>query len=206
MTIKPEFETLVNRYMDGLATAEEVQLLNERLRTNGKAHRSFAELLNLDSALGALAAEGTFMLPAFPQDAPEHVVGRISSRSVRVPGTDLEIRPTLLAAPGRARNWRSLGAVAAGVLVAVAVAAFVVVRWNPTPAQAAIAQLTGVSEAVWADGASTLVVGDRLGTERLRLKSGTVQITIDSGVILTLVGPAEAEFKGRRCIWQWMLL
>ena len=58
MSIEGDFEVLVNRYMDGQATAEEVQRLNERLRSDAEARNSFAELLNLDSTLGALLAEG----------------------------------------------------------------------------------------------------------------------------------------------------
>lgn len=197
MTIQPEFETLVNRYMDGMSTAEDVRLLNELLRADATARQAFADLVNLDAALGALAAEATFVLPASSQDAPGYVVGRIS-RSVPGTRTDLEIRPTLRAAPARARMWLAGGVVAAGLLVAVLLATLGVPWWNRSAAEVAIARLTGAAEAVWAEGASAPVVGDGLGKKPLRLKSGTVEITIDAGVVLTLVGPAEAELLDAR--------
>ncbi len=52
----PDFEALVNRYLDGTATAEEVAQLNERLREDANARREFAEILNLDAAVADLAA------------------------------------------------------------------------------------------------------------------------------------------------------
>lgn len=51
-----ELEALMNRYLDGEATAEEVARLNELLRADADARRKFSELANLDSALAAAAA------------------------------------------------------------------------------------------------------------------------------------------------------
>lgn len=45
------FRGLVHRYVDGQATAEDVRLLNERLRDDEKARAWFIELLNIDAAL-----------------------------------------------------------------------------------------------------------------------------------------------------------
>ncbi len=50
-----EFQTLVERYVDGQATAEQVAALSERLRRDAAARQWFIELLNLDSALAAVA-------------------------------------------------------------------------------------------------------------------------------------------------------
>lgn len=55
----PDFELLVDRYIDGHATAEEVTRLSERLRESAEARREFAELLNVDSALAELSAGWT---------------------------------------------------------------------------------------------------------------------------------------------------
>lgn len=55
----PDFETLVNHYMDGTARAEEVAHLNARLREGANVRRDFAEVLNLDAALSDLAAGWT---------------------------------------------------------------------------------------------------------------------------------------------------
>jgi len=56
MNADRDFELLVQRYIDGLASAEEIERLNERLGGDADARREFIELLNLDSAL-AVAAE-----------------------------------------------------------------------------------------------------------------------------------------------------
>jgi anti-sigma factor RsiW len=56
MTADAPFERLVQRYVDGLATVDEVAQLNDRLRVDAAARTRFAELLNLDSALAAVAA------------------------------------------------------------------------------------------------------------------------------------------------------
>jgi ferric-dicitrate binding protein FerR (iron transport regulator) len=181
MTEGGDFENLVNRYMDGMATADEVARLNEMLRTAVEARRAFSELLNLDSALAALAAEGTL-----PTECPS-------------PATSVLSGGNSGAAPRSRKRfaswtWLAGGSVAAAIVVAVMFATITLTRKNPLPAEATIARLTDASEAVWADGAISPTLGDRLGTESLRLKSGTVQITTDAGVLLRLVGPVEAEF------------
>src|SRR5437868_4648514 len=56
MSALDDFGALVNRYLDGTATAAEVARLDERLRTDPKARHEYAELLNLDSALAEAAA------------------------------------------------------------------------------------------------------------------------------------------------------
>lgn len=52
----PEWENLLARHLDGQATAADMARLNERLRTDSEARSEFAEMLNLDSALAAMAA------------------------------------------------------------------------------------------------------------------------------------------------------
>lgn len=54
--MKAELEDLIDRYVDGSISAEDMENLNELLRDDAKARREFAELLNLDSALAAAAA------------------------------------------------------------------------------------------------------------------------------------------------------
>ncbi len=50
-------EELMQRYADGEATAEEIALLNQQLRNDAAARAQFIELMNLDSALAAHAAD-----------------------------------------------------------------------------------------------------------------------------------------------------
>ena len=49
-------EALMQRYLDGQATAEEISVLNEELRRSPEARQRFLDLTNLDSALAAQAA------------------------------------------------------------------------------------------------------------------------------------------------------
>jgi hypothetical protein len=56
MPIDRDFDFLVQRYMDGIAAAEEIQALNARLRDDEQARMRFAEILNLDSALADVAS------------------------------------------------------------------------------------------------------------------------------------------------------
>lgn len=57
MNGEPDFELLLNRYLDGSATREEVARIDERLRFDAAARRQYAEFMNLDSALASLAAD-----------------------------------------------------------------------------------------------------------------------------------------------------
>ena len=57
MTRDEEFLDLVNRYLDGTATADEVARLDQHLCQDSAARQTYAELLNLDSALAALASD-----------------------------------------------------------------------------------------------------------------------------------------------------
>ncbi|MDP1590499.1 MAG: hypothetical protein Q8M07_22285, partial [Prosthecobacter sp.] len=50
---------LIEAYLDGTITAPEMQQLNALLLTDADARREFAETLNVDSALAALAAGWT---------------------------------------------------------------------------------------------------------------------------------------------------
>ncbi len=52
-----DLDYLINRYVDELASVEEIFRLNEQLRADASARRVFAEHLNLDSALAELAMQ-----------------------------------------------------------------------------------------------------------------------------------------------------
>ena len=56
MNTDPALETLVQRYLDGTITAEDMARLNARLLAEAEARREFAAMLNLDSAIAATAA------------------------------------------------------------------------------------------------------------------------------------------------------
>ena len=52
-------EKLIHAYLDGSITAPEMQQLNALLLADADARREFAEILNVDSALAAMAAGWT---------------------------------------------------------------------------------------------------------------------------------------------------
>ncbi|RBP37363.1 FecR family protein [Roseimicrobium gellanilyticum] len=54
--MKLDMEPLIHAYMDGTISHDEMARLNALLLENAEARREFAELLNMDSALAALAA------------------------------------------------------------------------------------------------------------------------------------------------------
>ena len=53
MTPDRSFQQLVQQYLDGTATPDGMQRLNQQLRTVPEARQWFIELLNVDSALAA---------------------------------------------------------------------------------------------------------------------------------------------------------
>lgn len=55
--MKTELDTLIDAYLDGRISAPDMQRLNQRLNQDVEARRVFTEMLNLDSALAALAAD-----------------------------------------------------------------------------------------------------------------------------------------------------
>ena len=57
MNQEREFQALIQRYIDGQATAAEIEWLNGLLRCDAQARLRFIELLNLDSALAAVAVD-----------------------------------------------------------------------------------------------------------------------------------------------------
>ncbi|WP_395752102.1 LamG-like jellyroll fold domain-containing protein [Prosthecobacter sp.] len=64
--MKTELDSLAGVYLDGSITPQQMERLNTLLLADGEARREFAELMNVDSALAALAADW----------APEEVTGK----------------------------------------------------------------------------------------------------------------------------------
>ena len=83
MNADRDFECL-QRYMDGTASAEDIQRLNARLRDDAVARRQFMELLNLDSALGAVSEAVDVKVSPNP-GRPKRRRRRSTSRSPYVP-------------------------------------------------------------------------------------------------------------------------
>ena len=79
-----ELEHLIHAYMDGTITAEEMVQLNARLLEDADARREFAELLNMDSALAALAAGYEAQTPQQAATAPHKALPKMQPLSLRV--------------------------------------------------------------------------------------------------------------------------
>jgi hypothetical protein len=110
--------------------------------------------------------------------------------------------------PRRKRTWNPWWAVAGFAVVAVGV--FLALRegGNPKPlvspmsvsggtpvSPPAIAMLSHVVEAAWADGEPDRIEGAELPTGWLRLALGTVQVDLFSGARLFVEGPAQLELR-----------
>lgn len=72
MSADPGLETLIDRYLDGTITVEDMARLNARLLAAADARRAFAEMLNLDSAI-AMAAAGWMPRTAAPRPASRRI-------------------------------------------------------------------------------------------------------------------------------------
>jgi hypothetical protein len=173
MNNEQALEELINRYMDGQATAEEVEQLNVRLGAHEEARALFVELLNLDAAIGASAAGW---------ERVENPVAKVQSPIFHRCVAFFRLRPV---------RW----AAAAALMAVLFAGAFW--RWSSEPLSVALARLSDVSEPVWVDNATAPMVGSALGRQSLNLVSGAAQITFDSGVVLTLTGPADLELQSR---------
>lgn len=73
---------LLQRYIDGLATPDDVRQLNEQLREDDRARREFIEMLNVDSALAA-HAESVELQPLAPSGLGPNSSGPGSSKPKR---------------------------------------------------------------------------------------------------------------------------
>jgi hypothetical protein len=66
MSLKYEFQELVQRYAEGQASAMEVERLCQELRESAEARHSFIAFMNLESALEAISAEWVAAHPQTP--------------------------------------------------------------------------------------------------------------------------------------------
>ena len=125
MTIQPDFETLVNRYMDGIADGRgRAVCLNELLRTDADGPPGLRRSAQSRCSSGGPRGRGDVRAAGF-----------LAGRAGTCCRTDLQVRPgpgrtwrsvLLCVQPQLRRMWLAGGVVAAGLLVAVPLATFVV--------------------------------------------------------------------------------
>ena len=174
MTNRSDSE-LVQRYVDGTASAEEMKQLNAQLRGNPERRREFIELLNLDSALAAVCE---------PVDAEASFsTGQNASDSAKVEHVSLESQSASSSNRSRYRRPLSLIAIAASLTLLLSAA-----WWSQASQQAwaTVQSRVGVGE---------LAMGTELRGESHEIGEGVVQLVTARGARIVIESPAEFQFE-----------
>lgn len=182
-----------------LSAARRDELL-ARLRADNGFRREFVEEIQMHGYVrAAQSSEPRWPLLEEAMGGHEDAPGLEDSIMAR-----LAQMPT----PRRQRTWNPWWAVAGFAVVAVGV--FLAIRTGDTSHQPpapqpvtgalpvsppAIAMLSHVVEAAWADGEPDRIEGAELPTGWLRLALGTVQVDLFSGARLFVEGPAQLELR-----------
>jgi len=172
-------QELTSAVIDGTADESQLAELTERLRCSEKARDEYLALVDAHAILAT-----DLSIRQLDKQESTHVSSADVDRVVDVaPAVDLE-----QAANRSNPRWvkaAGLIAVAASVLIALAI-----VKTNePSVEPESLGQVAQVTNAVWKS--TPVGVGDRFGNSEIQLESGLVRLTIDSGVEVTLEGPAE---------------
>jgi hypothetical protein len=196
-----ELDELLGALRDNTITDEQMVVLDHLLATNAEAREYYLEYMDLCATLGHFQGELTgrsrpdgSTVPLTPQYS--------GARRRRLPGllTWLSVKT---------RKW--LLAAAAAVLVGFSLSTFYLVRQaepiiqnnediEDDVASQGVAVLTRAVGVEW-EG-ETPAIGSKLRTrERLRLRSGIIQLEFFSGALLVIEGPADFELKGAEHIY-----
>ena len=170
---KQRLHELAASVIDGNANESQLRELTEILRVSPSARDEYLVLVDLHATLA------TDMAPAAQQT-------RVEQPCVEQNRSDI----TRVEKPRVARNRSSIPLAAAAVALAACI--LIAITWfgedhsgAGTHSFATVAQAT---EAVWESG--PIDRGNRVGVTTMRLKSGLVRLEFDSGVEVTLEGPA----------------
>lgn len=189
MTASEDLQAMMAEYASGEISEVRLRTLEAALREDNGFRNEFIEYMNVDAALGDLAA------------LPESEIAQLH---ITVTGSEAPDDETAIANRGQ---WRWIAALAASVLVAV------VYWWQfgwdtqrenqvvhnnegvvESDRDASVAALATVFQTVDARWVTrSLTVGDRVSPGVVQLESGIVHLRFDSGVGVTLEGPAYFE-------------
>jgi len=163
---------LVQRYVDGLASADETRQLAELLRADAELREQFLEYLNVDLALEDYAAADE----ASPATAVEF------NRSIP------------------RRRWRVALTVAVAIALMLTVTIWSVRKRPPSsidrPSSSLVAAEVLAADGVqWVGQGPPLAAGTRLKVDRIQIAQGKLTLRLESGVELQLLGPADASFE-----------
>ena len=168
--MNPELESLMQRYLDGSISADEMARLNCFLNESTEARREFVELLNLDSAVAASAA-------GWVRPEKAGTWRQEDSNSVVLPSSLPRGRA---AKPSFMRSW---------TWAAAACLALMLSAWWWQGGQRVFA--TVVNDA----GAEELSNGSKLRGEMRSLRGGNVELVTALGARLVIEAPAEFRFE-----------
>lgn len=157
---------LLERYLAGEGSGDDLRRLSEELRTSPELREEFIELVNLDSALA---------------DASEPVPETISDSAIRAALEAVDRAPPPSSNRGRSRlRW------------AAAVAIIIVLLTGTSWWQASRSPLATVHSQI---GDGDLVPGRELRGETHRLESGAVELRSRRGARIVIEAPAEFRFE-----------
>lgn len=163
--MKAELDTLMDAYVGGTLAEPEMGRLNDLLRSDAAARREFADMLNLDSALAALAVDWK----AAQEDAPR-----------------IEVKPLQ---PQRQTRW--LTTIAPRWIAVAACVALLLGGWwwrqsEPAPVFATVEK---------AAGSGSLADGAALRGEAHEISTGTVALISARGARIVIEAPAAFHFE-----------
>lgn len=176
MSDDPHFSLLVQQYMEGQATPQDVAWLNQRLRDDADARRQFRALLDLDSALAGAVKANTAAFGPVDQEPP------IPATVPSVPAS-MEARKVSLPTNRSGRRWMA----SAVVLAACLLLAISAISWlMPLPVIAMVEDAAGV------EGLSAGMV---LPPGWCEIDAGTVELVTQRGVLVVIEAPARFFFE-----------
>lgn len=172
------FHLLVQRYIEGLGTALEIEQLNSRLRDDPEARQWFIEMLNLDSTLTAIAADWG----PDEGDAPVSVTP-VSVTLTPSQETREAAREPVLPKVRLKSIWRRCWIAAMAVCLAIVIGV-----WTQTTQR-------GFATVYKSAGVETLAGGMILRGDRHEIRAGTVELVTARGVRVVIEAPAEFRLE-----------
>lgn len=211
MTNSEELRVMIAEYARGDISEVRLRHLEAALREDDKLRTEFIEYMNVDAALGDLAALSESEIAQL--DGIAAASGQVAnfdtgSHAEHVTFVEPNDRTAITLVTKRT-HWKMIAALAACLIVAIAFwsqfgtdaggDANDVAHENGGAAEsvrganfAAFASVIQLADARWVHG-KPLAIGDRVSAGVLQLESGIIHLQFDNGVGVTLEGPVEFE-------------
>ena len=174
--MNPELESLIARYLDGVASPQDVAELSRRLETDGNARTAYLRQAHLHASLAAESTDTGVKAGSTPGPILPEVGGR---------------EPAF--APPTRRWWQSPAWLAAAC-VALAIAGGAIKYFPTSTPRAPVAWFGELRDCRWVGRDVQVHSGDGLRPGQIvELSSGTAGLKFRSGALVTLVGPVIFE-------------